>query len=140
MAHYAKVLDGKVKTVIVAEPEFFDDFIDETPGEWIKTSRNMAGGVYMDSESWTAADDQSVIENDEARLRKNFATVGGHYDSTEDVFYAPKPYESWTLDTETYLWTPPTASPGDGYYWDEEEYQTNDNGWILDTIQNQEEA
>ena len=46
MAHYAKVINGIVDQVIVAEPEFFDTFVDSSPGEWVKTSYNMSGGVY----------------------------------------------------------------------------------------------
>jgi len=38
MANYAKVLDGKIIKVIVAEPEFFDTFIDSSPGEWVLAS------------------------------------------------------------------------------------------------------
>ena len=38
MAHYAKVVDGTVTRVIVAEAEFFDTFVDDSPGEWIQTS------------------------------------------------------------------------------------------------------
>jgi hypothetical protein len=34
MAHYAKVLDGKVTNVIVAEADFLQTFVDNTPGEW----------------------------------------------------------------------------------------------------------
>ena len=43
MAHFAKVLGDKVTQVIVAEPEFFDTFIDSTPGMWIQTSYNTLG-------------------------------------------------------------------------------------------------
>jgi len=32
MSHFAKVLDGKVVQVIVAEKEFFDTFIDSSVG------------------------------------------------------------------------------------------------------------
>ena len=46
MAHFAKVLDGKVVNVIVAEQEFIDTMIDKTPGEWIQTSYNTHGGVH----------------------------------------------------------------------------------------------
>ena len=35
MAHYAKVSDGLVTQVIVAEAEFFDTFVDSSPGEWV---------------------------------------------------------------------------------------------------------
>ena len=40
MSHYAKVVDGKVVQVIVAEAEFFDTFVDTSPGQWIATSYN----------------------------------------------------------------------------------------------------
>lgn len=116
MAHYAKVVSGVVTQVIVAEADFFDSFVDSTPGEWVQTSYNTHGGVH--SGGGTA-------------LRKNYAGVGFHYDGTG--FYAPQPYASWTLDSTTYLWEPPIAYPTDGnaYYWDEAAYQLdNTQGWV----------
>ena len=38
MGHYAKVQNGIVSQVIVAEAEFFDTFVDSSPGQWIQTS------------------------------------------------------------------------------------------------------
>jgi len=103
MGHYAKVVSGKVVNVIIAEPEFFETFVDDTPGEWVKTSYNMLGGVYYDPETNQPADDQSIIDGDEARMRKNYASIGGCYDGTG--FYLEKPEEGdWTLNSETYLW------------------------------------
>ena len=75
MAHYAKVESGIVTKVIVAEPEFFDTFVDDSPGKWVKTSYNMYGGKYLDENNNVAAD-QSVIAGDEARERKNFEPPG----------------------------------------------------------------
>jgi len=46
MAHFAKVVDGTVTQVIVAEPEFFETFVDSSPGQWIQTSYNTRGGVH----------------------------------------------------------------------------------------------
>ena len=46
MAHYAKVYKGIVKRVIVAEAEFFETFIDNSPGQWIQTSYNTFGGNH----------------------------------------------------------------------------------------------
>ena len=37
MGHFAKVVDGKVTQVIVAEKEFFDTFVDSSPGQWLRT-------------------------------------------------------------------------------------------------------
>ena len=115
MAHYAKVTDGKVTRVIVAEAEFFKTFVDDSPGDWIQTSYNTRGGIHYQPNSDTPSSDQSKA------LRKNYAGIGWTYDSKEDVFYAPQPYASWTLNTTTCLWEAPTAKPTDGkpYKWDE---------------------
>ena len=47
MGHYAKVVNGKVTKVIVAQATFFDNFVDSSPGKWIKTSYNTRGGVTI---------------------------------------------------------------------------------------------
>ncbi len=118
MAHYAKVNNGIVETVIVAEANFFDSFVDNSPGAWIQTSYNTAGGVH--SEGGTP-------------LRKNFAGVGFIYDSTLDAFYEAQPFASWTLNESTCLWEAPIERPdSQHYHWDEAIYQgDNTKGWIL---------
>jgi hypothetical protein len=106
MTHYAKVNNGIVEHVIVAEPEFFDAFDDSSPGEWIQTSYNTHGGVHA---------------NGGTPLRKNYAGIGYSYDATRDAFIPPKPHASWTLNEDTCLWDAPVAMPTDGqmYIWDE---------------------
>lgn len=122
MSHYAKVENGIVTKRIVAEPEYFNNFIDDSPGKWIKTSYNIHGGVYYNPETNQPAEDQSVIEGDEARQRKNYAGKGYLYDQTRDAFIPPKPYPSWVLNEDTCLWGSPVAYPDDGnrYQWNEE--------------------
>jgi len=112
MSHYAKCLDGKVLQVIVAEKEFFDTFVDSSPGEWIQTSYNTRGGVHYGPDG---KPDGGVA------LRGNYAGIGYTYDRQNDVFYAPQPYASWTLSQTTWLWEPPVAYPTDEkqYVWDE---------------------
>jgi hypothetical protein len=107
MAHFAKVVDGKVTQVIVAEPEFFETFVDTSPGEWIQTSYNTRGGQHTLGGT---------------PLRKNYAGIGFTYDRTRDAFIPPQPFPSWTLDDETCLWNAPVAYPEDGklYAWDEQ--------------------
>ena len=106
MSHFAKVVDGKVSQVIVAEKEFFDTFVDSFPGEWIQTSYNTRGGVHATGGT---------------PLRKNYAGIGFTYDHTKDAFIPPQPYASWVLDESTCLWNAPVAMPQDGkqYSWDE---------------------
>jgi hypothetical protein len=122
MAHFAKVVNGVVENVIVAEPEFFNSFVDNSPGEWVQTSYNTKSGVHYDPETGDPSADQSKA------LRWNFATVGGTYDKKKDVFIDPQPYPSWTLD-ENLNWAPPipipegqtTSNEGDTMWnWDEE--------------------
>ena len=125
MAHYAKVNNNIVEKVIVAEAEFFDTFVDDSPGEWIKTSYNMRDGIYYDPETNQPAADQSVIDNDEARKRKNYAGVGFIYNRELDAFIRPKPYNSWILNETTCAWEAPVAKPTETiennqyYFWNE---------------------
>lgn len=112
MAHFAKVVDGKVTQVIVAEPEFFNTFVDSSPGEWIQTSYNTRGGVHYG---------QDGNPDGGVALRKNYAGIGYSYDRTRDAFIPPQPYASWTLNETSCLWEAPVAMPTDGkrYEWDE---------------------
>jgi hypothetical protein len=105
MSHFAKVCDGIVTQVIVAEPEFFNTFVDSSPGEWIQTSYNTRGGQHPEGRP----------------VRKNYAGLGYTYDSIRDAFIPPKPYASWLLNEDTCLWDSPVAYPTDGkrYTWDE---------------------
>jgi len=105
MSHYAKIEDGKVTQVIVAEA----DFIASRPETetWIQTSYNTRGGKHIQGGT---------------PLRGNYAGIGYSYDSVNDVFLPPTPFSSWPLNTSTWTWEPPAARPTDGkiYYWDEE--------------------
>lgn len=98
MSHFAKVYDGKVVQVIVAGPEFFDTFVDSSPGEWIQTSYNTRGNVHYGADG----------EPDGGQtLRGNFAGIGYTYDPANDVFYPPQPNPEWILNTSTWLWEAP---------------------------------
>lgn len=116
MSHFAKVLNDTVIQVIVAEPEFFETFVDSSPGEWIQTSYNTRGGIHYKPDSNEPSEDQSKA------LRKNYAGIGYTYDRTRDAFIPPKPFNSWLLNEDSCLWDPPVPYPNDGerYLWNEE--------------------
>ena len=122
MSYYAKVQNGIVTKVISATEDFINNYVDDTPGKWVKTSYNMRGGKYFDPETGQVAEDQSVIDGDEARQRKNYAGVGWFYNKIRDAFIPPQPYPSWTLNETTCLWDAPVAYPDDGnkYQWNED--------------------
>ena len=101
MSHFAKVENGIVTEVIVAE----QDFIDNLEGTWLQTSYNTHGNQHLEGRP----------------LRGNYAGIGYNYDATNDVFYAPQPFPSWILKNTTWLWEAPVAYPTDGkiYKWNE---------------------
>ena len=161
MGHYAKVVNGKVTKVIVAEASFFDNFVDSSPGKWIQTSYNTRGGVHYQANSSTPSPtvyqdasgsifstldeantsgtppittvDQSVTK----ALRGNYAGIGYTYDSSLDAFYPPKPFNSWTLNTGSFLWEAPVAYPsGDatGSYTGSYQWNEDTTNWVTGSI------
>ena len=98
MAHFARVNNGIVEEVIVAEQDFIDNYKCPNPGTWIQTSYNTYGGKHK-------------LGNNP--LRYNYAGKGFHYDAEADAFYERKPYDSWVLNTNTYLWEAPVPLPSD---------------------------
>ena len=99
MSNFAKVVDGIVTNVLVAEQEFIDTY----DGEWIQTSYNTRGGKHYTPDSHD--------EDDGVSLRKNYAGIGYTYDKTRDAFYAPQPWPSWTLNEDTCQWEAPVPYP-----------------------------
>ena len=103
MAHFAQVVDGVVAQVIVADTKEWCE--SNLGGTWVQTSYNTKGNVHTLGGT---------------PLHKNYAGIDYTWDGTG--FAAPKPFESWTLDTDTYLWNAPTPMPveeGKIFTWDE---------------------
>jgi len=104
MSHFAKVENGIVTQVIVAEEDFIAT--GAVGHGWIQTSYNTLGNQHPEGRP----------------LRGNYAGIGYTYDDVNDVFIAPKPFDNWVLDTATWLWNPPVAMPVDEYLytWNQE--------------------
>jgi len=121
MAHFAKIEDGNVTDIIVVANPVLDDG-SETENE--QQGKDLIAQIGKDG-TWV----QTSYNNN---FRKQFAVIGGTYNSEKDVFINPKPQdgwgdvcESWTLD-ENDDWQPPTAKPTDAcregghWMWSEE--------------------
>ena len=108
MSHFAKVENGIVTQVIVAEQDFIDTGLVGDPASWIQTSYNTYAGQHPEGRP----------------LRKNYAGIGYVYDAVRDAFYIPQPYPSWILDEDTCIWSAPDAMPesqdNTTYTWDED--------------------
>tara|TARA_Y100000004_G_scaffold50498_1_gene55650 strand:+ start:1713 stop:2087 length:375 start_codon:yes stop_codon:yes gene_type:complete len=122
MAHYAFLnMQNIVTEVITGKDE------TEGPTNWEmhygnfreqvckRTSYNTRGGQHL---------------NGGTPFRKNYAGIGYTYDYARDAFIPPKPYPSWTLNSNTCLWEAPVAYPEDGklYIWNEENQNWVENG------------
>ena len=102
MAHFAKIVDGVVEQVIVADTKEWCQA--NLGGEWVQTSYNTHANQHPEGRP----------------LHKNYAGIGYSWDGTG--FAAPQPYASWTLDADTYVWNAPTPIPveeGKHFTWDE---------------------
>ena len=106
MSHFARVENGIVTSVIVAEEDFIATGALGDPAGWIQTSYRTIGNQHPEGRP----------------LRGNYAGIGYTYDSVNDVFVAPQPFSNWVLDTATWLWNPPIAMPVDEYFykWNQE--------------------
>ena len=98
MSHFAKVENGIVTEVIVAEQDFINSGAVGDSFLWIQTSYNN-------------------------NFRESYALIGSSWDG--ERFIPPKPFESWIFNEETYLWECPVTHPDDGekYEWNEEDQQ-----------------
>lgn len=94
MSHFAKVVDGLVEQVIVAEQEYIDLMPD--PSQWVQCSYNTRGNVHYGPDGATP--------DDGTPLRGNYPGPGYTYDAVNDVFYAPKPFPTATLNTASWTW------------------------------------
>ena len=115
MAHYAFINSNNIVTQVIVgrdEDEIVDGITDwetyygEKIGErCLRTSYNTAGNQHTSGGT---------------PYRGNYAGVGFKYDEENDVFVAPQPFPSWTLN-DSYLWEAPVAHPEDGeqYVWNE---------------------
>lgn len=101
MAHFAEIDDnGLVLQVLVVPDE------EEHRGEQYLSCDLMLGGTWVQCSY-------------NGNIRKQYPGVGYRYDETADVFVAPQPFPSWSLDSN-HDWVPPVAMPQDGiYFWRE---------------------
>ena len=107
MAHFARIEDGFVTNIIVVNNnELLVDGI-ESELKGAEFCQSLFGGDWVQT---------SYNHN----IRKQYAGIGYTYNEIADVFVAPQPFPSWSLDAN-YDWQAPIERPADGkdYSWDE---------------------
>jgi|TARA_R110000744_G_scaffold85604_2_gene167270 hypothetical protein len=146
MAHFAKINSDKIVLSVVAFNN--SDMLDsngiesETVGQqyleqhnnhpaelWIQTSYNTAANTHL---------------NEGVAFRGNYAQIGSIWDSKNNIFWHPKPFNSWVQNITTALWESPIGNAPDltdeqvadtnnryAYKWNED-----NQSWDIDIISN----
>jgi hypothetical protein len=112
MAHFAELDDQNIvlQVIVVSDNDCIDANGNESEDVGIQFCTNLLGGRWIQTSY-------------NARIRKNFASVGAHYIEQHDGFAGVQPYPSWVLNIDTCKWEAPVAQPElDGsWVWHEEE-------------------
>ena len=127
MAHYAQIDSNNIVTqvIVVADADTADAQGNHMESIGIAFCQRLIGGNWKQTSYNTQS---GTHTNGGTPFRGNYAGIGYTYDPTNDVFYAPQPYPSWTISAPTWTWTPPVPYPTDvgieespkRYTWNEE--------------------
>jgi len=107
MAYFAELDENNIVLRVLSISN--DDVNDPAPND-------QAGQAFLESLGLSGRWKQTSYNN---KIRKQFAGIGYTYDETADVFIAPQPFPSWTLDDQ-HDWQPPKPKPDQGLWqWNE---------------------
>lgn len=110
MAYFAQIDENNIVTqvIVVADSDCGGGQYPESDPIGAAFCNNLLGGTWK----------QTSYNNN---FRKRYAGIGYSFDADNDMFIAPQPFPSWTLDDEG-AWQPPIKMPDDDkmYQWDEE--------------------
>lgn len=109
MAHFAELDKNNIviRVIVVHDNECKDQDGNESEAIGALFCHNLLGGHWKQTSY-------------NGNIRKQYAGTGFTYDADADVFVAPQPYPSWSLDLN-HDWQPPVARPAEGMWsWNEE--------------------
>ena len=113
MAHYAFIKDDIVTEVITGIDEVNLGDLPDGFSSWEEYYLTKSPGQdACKRTSYNTKQNQHSDENKDA-FRGNYAGIGFTYDSTNDVFLPPKPFDSWVVDSSIWDWKAPVDYPAD---------------------------
>ena len=103
MAHFAELNNSnEVLRVVVIS----NDDVDSHGGELSSEAETFVASIVPHSTDGTAWKQTSYNDN----FRKQYAGIGDTFDTSKDKFIKPKPFSSWSLDSND-DWQAPVAKP-----------------------------
>jgi len=119
MAHYAFLDENNIVTQVIVGRD--EDEVVNGISDWEAYYGEFHGQVCKRTSYGTF---MGQHRTGGTPYRKNYAGIGMVYDSEKDAFYAPKPFPSWILNEETWIWEAPVDKPtpdlANLLVWDEE--------------------
>jgi hypothetical protein len=152
MAHFAKINENnEVLTVLyVNDSDCLNDQNVETESvgqAYLETHNNWPAAMWIKTSYNTY---ENTHKNNGTPFRGNYAGIGFTWDSENNIFWPPKPHNSWIKNNSTASWIAPIAKPNltaeqqsqnDAntnewfYTWDDDLYQSdNTQGWVLSDL------
>jgi len=150
MAHFAKISEENIVLQVLTLDN--NDMLNEagvateSVGQaYLETHNNWPSHLWIQT-SYNTENNQHKLGG--TPFRGNYAGVGHTWDSSNEIFWSPKQYDSWTKDIASASWKSPLGNPPDltseqqnqnnalshtwTYIWDESAYQSdNTTGWVL---------
>jgi hypothetical protein len=133
MAHFAKI-DQNTKEVLAVLYVNDVDILDENGVEkesvgqqylekhnnwpanlWIRTSYNTVNNIHKDGKT---------------PFRGNYASIGFIWDENNQIFWPPKPYNSWVKNTATASWISPIGNEPELTEEQKNQYYIGTHTWI----------
>ena len=122
MAHYCFIDENNIVVEVITGKD--EDDLETLPdgfASWEEYYETKRDGLICKRTSYNTQANQHLDGG--TAFRGNYAGIGHIYDESNDVFYSPQPYPSWTISADTnWQWIPPVDHPNDGefYEWNEE--------------------
>lgn len=130
MAHFAKIdSDNKVLSIVRVNDNDLknsDGVEQESIGQqYLETHSNWPANQWIQT-SYNTTENSHKLGG--TPFRGNYATIGGSWDSTNNIFWNEKPYDSWVKNISEAKWQSPI---GDAPALTSEQQSQNDAGTHL---------
>jgi|TARA_R100001480_G_C4621596_1_gene166489 hypothetical protein len=152
MAHYAKISEENQVLQVLAldDKDNTNDAnveVESLGQQYLETHNNWPAHLWIKTSYNTY---ENTHREGGTPFRGNYATIGGEWDNTNQIFWPEKPFPSWEKDISNAKWKAPIDAPAltaeqqaanDAetaawvYQWNENAYQEdNTTGWDLTDI------
>lgn len=109
MAHYAFINNENIVVKVIVGMD--EDDTETLPSEFSSWEEFYSDQKGMTCKRCSYNTTMGTHKNGKTPFRGTYPGQGYIYDSTDDKFYPPAPFPSWTLNKETYQYEPPVPDP-----------------------------